>query len=158
MAMDRQGTGLAIVRICLGLFFLSLGSSKYRWFLDSSILSNQLGNWAGAAAHGSLAHTYLERFAIPGATYFARLVPLGEICCGMALFVGYRTTLFAFIAFAMALNFDFASGMLLSRQVLTNGYGLPVLGSTLGLALGGARLPLGIRSGTPTRATSTPRS
>ena len=47
---------------------------------------------------------------------------------------------------AMALNFQFASGALLKYSFLTSGYGLPVLGTTLGLAIGGVRLPWGIRS------------
>ena len=42
----------------------------------------------------------------------------------------------------MALNFQFASGALFKSTFLTSGYGLPVLGSTLALAIGGVRLPL----------------
>jgi hypothetical protein len=39
----------------------------------------------------------------------------------------------------MALNFHVASGALFQYSFLTNGYGLPVLGSTLALALAGSR-------------------
>jgi len=43
------------------------------------------------------------------------------------------------------MNIHVASGMLFKFAFLTNGYGLPVVGSTLGLALGGIRLPLSLR-------------
>jgi hypothetical protein len=42
------------------------------------------------------------------------------------------------VAFFMALNFQFASGALSKYSFLTSGYGLPVLGSTLALALAGS--------------------
>ena len=37
------------------------------------------------------------------------------------------------------------SGALFQLAFLTNGYGLPVVGPTLGLALGGIRLPFSLR-------------
>ena len=70
---------------------------------------------------------------MPYAGYFARLVPLGEITSGLALIVGFWTPIFALVAFLMALNFQFASGALFKYSILTSGYGLPVLGSTLAL-------------------------
>ena len=145
MALDRQGTGLAILRICIGIFFVFESFLKIRWFGDSSILGNQFAGWASAAPAGSIGAWYLHRIAMPGVGLFARLVPLGEFCCGMALIVGFWTSLVAFIAFFMALNFQIASGALFKYSFLTSGYGLPVLGSTLALALGGVRLPWSIR-------------
>ena len=76
MAIDRQGTGLAITRVCIGVFFLAEGLSKYRWFTDSSILAGMLTGWAQNAAPGSASARYLEHFALPGVVYFARLVPI----------------------------------------------------------------------------------
>ena len=52
----------------------------------------------------------------------------------------------------MALNFQFASGALFKYSILTSGYGLPVLGSTLALAVGGVRLPWSIGASAPPRA------
>jgi uncharacterized membrane protein YphA (DoxX/SURF4 family) len=144
MALDRQGTGLAITRMCIGAFFIFEGLGKWRWFTDSSILSGTFAQWLAGA--GPMSRWYLERVAMPGVQYFARLVPLGEICSGVALVLGYWTPLFAFVAFLMALNFHVAAGTLFKFSFLTNGYGLPVLGSTLGLAIGGIRLPWSIRS------------
>jgi uncharacterized membrane protein YphA (DoxX/SURF4 family) len=145
MAIDRQGTGLAIVRIFLGVFFIFTGFGKIRWFVDSSILSGQFADWMQKAAPGSIAHAYLERIAVPWVSVFARLVPLGEISCGLGLLVGIWTPFFAFVAFFMAFNFQLASGAVFRFSFLTSGYGLPVLGSTLGLAIGGVRLPWSVR-------------
>src|SRR5204863_1127391 len=102
-------------------------------------------DWSASAAPGSISAWYLHRVALPGVTYFARLVPLGELTSGLALVLGLWTPLFAFIAFFMALNFQVAGGAVFKYSFLTSGYGLPVLGGTLGLAIGGVRLPWSIR-------------
>jgi uncharacterized membrane protein YphA (DoxX/SURF4 family) len=146
MAIDRQGTGLAITRVCIGVFFIFEALGKYRWFADTSILAGQLSDWLQRAAPGSVSARYLEHVAIPGAVYFARLVPLGELSCGLALVFGLWTPLAALIAFLLALNFQIANGAVFRYSFLTSGYGLPVLGSTLGLSIGGVRLPWSIRS------------
>ena len=138
MAIDRQATGLTILRICIGIFFIFEGIGKLGWFTDTSVLADQLRSWSQAASARSLSHLYLERIAIPGVAVFARLVPLGEFVSGLALVAGFRTALFGFVAFFMALNFQFASGALFKYSFLTSGYGLPVLGSTLALALAGS--------------------
>jgi uncharacterized membrane protein YphA (DoxX/SURF4 family) len=145
MAIDKQGTGLAVLRICLGVFFLFEGLGKWRWFFDSSGLANQLTGWQHSMAPSSMTAAYLTRVALPGVVLFARLVPLGEISTGLALLLGVWTPVFAFLAFLLALNFQFASGALFKYSFLTSGYGLPVLGGTLGLAIGGRRLPLSLR-------------
>jgi len=146
MAIDRHGTGLTLLRICLGVFFIFEGLGKIRWFLDTSQLAGMFASWSQAAASGSVSHWYLERIAVPGLAVFARLVPLGEITSGLALVFGIWTPLFAFVAFFMALNFQIASGAVFKYSFLTSGYGLPVLGGTLALAIGGVRLPWSIRS------------
>jgi uncharacterized membrane protein YphA (DoxX/SURF4 family) len=145
MAIDRQGTGLTLLRVCLGIFFIFEGLGKVRWFLDTSQLAGMFASWSQAVAPASVSHWYLDRIAVPGVAVFARLVPLGEITCGLALVLGIWTRLFAFVAFFMALNFQIASGAVFKYSFLTSGYGLPVLGGTLALAIGGARLPWSIR-------------
>jgi uncharacterized membrane protein YphA (DoxX/SURF4 family) len=152
MAIDRQGTGLALLRVCIGVFFVFEGIGKIPWLSNPSILAGQLSAWAQAVPPGSWSHLYLERVALPYVTYFARLVPLGEMISGVALIAGVWTPFFAFVAFFMALNFQFASGALFKYSILTSGYGLPVLGSTLALALGGVRLPWSIGGAKPARA------
>ena len=138
MAIDRQAAGITILRICIGVFFIFEALGKIRWFTDPSILRSQLDGWLAAVPAASLSHTYLERVAIPGTAYFARLVPIGEMTSGVALVLGVWPRLFATIAFLMALNFHVASGVLFRYSFLTNGYGLPVLGSTLALAFAAA--------------------
>jgi uncharacterized membrane protein YphA (DoxX/SURF4 family) len=145
MAIDRQGTGLALMRICIGVFYIFEGLGKIRWFVDSSILARQFAGWSNVAGPGSVSAWYLSRIALPGLPYFARLVPFGEICSGVALVIGFWTPIFALVAFFMALNFQVASGALFTYSFLTSGYGLPVLGSTLGLVMGGVRLPWSVR-------------
>jgi uncharacterized membrane protein YphA (DoxX/SURF4 family) len=152
VAIDRQGTGLAILRICVGIFFIFEGVSKIRWFSDTSQLAGQLAAWAQAVPAGSWSHLYLERVALPHSAMFARLVPLGEMTSGAALVAGLWTPFFAFVAFFMALNFQVASGALFKYSALTSGYALPVLGATLALVVGGVRLPWSIGGSRPPRA------
>jgi len=125
--------------VCIGTFFIFEGIGKIRWLTNPSLLAAQLTSWSQAAPSGSLSYPYLERMAIPHVAIFARLVPIGEIASGMALVTGFWTPFFAFVAFFMALNFLFASSALFKYSFLTNGYGLPVLGSTLALTLAGGR-------------------
>jgi uncharacterized membrane protein YphA (DoxX/SURF4 family) len=145
MAVDRQATGLALLRIFIGVFFLFQGIGKIRWFTDTSLLAGRFADWMQSAPPGSMSALYLERVAIPFSSIFARAVPLGEMGCGLAMLFGIWTPLFAFIAFFMALNFAVAGGAIFKYSFLTSGYGLPVLGSTLALAIGGVRLPWSIR-------------
>jgi uncharacterized membrane protein YphA (DoxX/SURF4 family) len=145
MAIDRQGLGLALLRILLGVFFVFEGLGKIRWFVDASILAGRFDEWMHAAGAASVSHWYLTRIAVPGTAIFARLVPFGEIAGGLALIAGIWTPLVACLAFFMVLNIHVASGAMFKYSFLTNGYGLPVLGSTLALALGGKRLPMSVR-------------
>jgi len=137
-------TGLRVLAIFLGVFLIFEGLGKLAWLADSGPLSQQLQGWLKEAPPSS--RWYLETFALPGVPMFARLVTLGELCAGVALVVGFWTRLAAGLAFLMVLNFHFASGRIFQYAFLTNGYGLPVLGGLLALALGGARLPWTVRS------------
>ena len=38
MALDKQGTGLLVLRLMIGIFFVFEGLGKLRWFTDTSIL------------------------------------------------------------------------------------------------------------------------
>ena len=143
--MNKQGTGLVIIRVCLGVFFLFEGLSKFGWFADAGVLNGRLAGWLADAQVGSASRWYLEHVAMRGTAIFARIVPLAELATGVALIAGAWTRTAALLAFLMVLNFHVASGALFTYAFLTNGYGLPVLAATLGLAVGGVRLPFSLR-------------
>jgi uncharacterized membrane protein YphA (DoxX/SURF4 family) len=131
--------GLRVLAVFIGVFLIAQGVGKIGWLTDSAPLNGALQGWLKTAPAGS--RWYLETFAIPGVPMFARLVPLGELLGGAALIAGFWTRLAASAAFLMVLNFHVASGAIFQDRFLTNGFGLPVLGTLLALAIGGTRLP-----------------
>jgi uncharacterized membrane protein YphA (DoxX/SURF4 family) len=137
-----QATGLMLIRVAAGVFLFFTGLNKIRWLLDSTALAHQLSLWLSQAT--PLSRWYLERI-LPGAPVFARVVPLAEMIAGLALVVGFWTRLAAAVTFLMVLNFQFAGGAMFTYAYLTDAKGLPLLGILLGLALGGANLPLSVR-------------
>lgn len=141
--MRAQGWGLTALRLCLGVFFLFEGIGKLGWFTSSAVLRARLAEWAQTV--GPLSRSYIESVAMPGVEVFARLVPLGELAVGLAFLLGAYTRPAAALAVLMVLNFHFASGVIFQYSYLTNGYGLPVLGGLLALAIGGYSLPLSVR-------------
>ena len=142
--LPSSGIGLRILSLVMGVFLCLMGVNKLTWITDSDILVSQLLQWRDLASGSSL--WYLETIALPGAAMFARLVPVAEICAGGALFVGFRVRLIALLTLAMILNFHFASGVIFNMGYLTNGYGLPVVGSLLALGVSGRRLPWSVTS------------
>jgi uncharacterized membrane protein YphA (DoxX/SURF4 family) len=142
---NRQITGYTILRLFLGVFFLFAGIGKLRWLINSGILAGQLEGWLQASGPATISHRYLTTVAIPLVALWARLVPIGELACGVALIAGFRTSIAATIALLMVLNYHVGSGLLFRYDLLTNGYGLPVIGGTLALAFGGVRLPWSVR-------------
>lgn len=145
MTLDRQGIGLAILRVMMGMFLLFQGIAKIRWFTDPSLLAGRFSDWMQASSPSSLSVQYLERVAIPYTSILARVVPLAEIVSGLALIVGLWTPVFACVAFFLTLNFAVGSGDIFRYRFLTGGNGLPALGATLALAIGGVQLPLSLR-------------
>jgi uncharacterized membrane protein YphA (DoxX/SURF4 family) len=137
-----SATGLRVLSVAMGAFLLFMGIDKLSWLTDAGVLAGRFQEWLETAPPAS--RWYLETLAIPGAPVFARLVPLAEMAAGAALLCGYFVRVAAALAFLMVLNFHFASDVLFHYSYLTNGYGLPVLGSLMALAIGGARLPLTI--------------
>ena len=135
--------GLVALRLCLGAFFLFEGIGKFGWFVSSAVLRSRLSEWVGNV--GPLSRAYIETVCLPGVEIFARVVPAAELAVAVSLILGGHTRLAAFLALLMVLNFHFASGVMFQYAYLTNGYGLPVLGGLLALAVGGSALPLSVR-------------
>ena len=134
--------GLRALSFVIGAFLLLMGVDKVEWLTDSEFLVYELNEWLGQAPPTS--RWYLETVAIPGAQLFAPLVVLGELVTGASLMFGYRVRLAATMALLMVLNFHFAMGVIFTFAYLTNGFGPPVIGSLLALAIGGGRLPLAV--------------
>ena len=143
MAANNQARGLTALRLCLGVFFLFEGLGKIGWLMDPSPLAAQLTGYLQTANQWN--RGYLETVCIPGAAVFARLVLLGELATGTALILGAYARYAAIAAFLMVLNIHVASGAIFQYRFLTNGFGLPVLGGLLALAIGGAALPLSVK-------------
>jgi uncharacterized membrane protein YphA (DoxX/SURF4 family) len=143
MAANREATGLVALRVFLGVFFLAEFYGKLRWLINSEGLSHSLNEWAKNA--NSWNTWYLHHVALPYVEVFARLVPLGELSIAIALLAGVFTRPAAILGFLMVLNFHFASGAIFRFDFLSNGYGLPVLGGLLALAIGAGRLPWSLR-------------
>ena len=143
MPANRQATGLVVARIAIGVFMLFTGLGKLGWLVSAAPLSAQLHGWLETAWPAN--RWFLLTIAIPGAQLFARLVALGELSCGVALVLGAWTRLAALLGFLMVLTFLFSSGAIFQYRFLTNGYGLPVLGTLLALAIGGAKLPWSVK-------------
>ncbi len=133
---------LRILSVMMGVFLVCMGLTKIDWLMDGGILAQMLQEWRGTAR--PLARWYLDTVAIPGAPVFARVVLLAELVAGAALVLGVRVRLTAALALLMVLNFHVASDVIFRYSYLTNGYGLPVLGSLLALALAGTRLPFSV--------------
>ena len=140
VSMER---GLRALSFALGVFLFSMGVSKVGWLSDPAPLVEALRKWLEGASVPS--RWYVENVALPGAPVFARVVPLAELSAGAALVCGIQVRLAAALALAMILNFHFAADVIFHLKYLTNGYGLPVLGGMLALAVGGTRLPLSLR-------------
>jgi uncharacterized membrane protein YphA (DoxX/SURF4 family) len=141
-SQQAQAAGLMLIRVTLGAYLFFLGLRKASWLLDSSPLTSQLSLWLSQAT--PVNRWYLER-VVPGAPVFARLVPLGEMIGGLALFLGFWTRLVAGLVFLMVLNFQLAGAAMFKFAYLTDATGLPLLGALLGLTIGGARLPFSLR-------------
>jgi uncharacterized membrane protein YphA (DoxX/SURF4 family) len=130
-----DGLALRGLALCIGVFFIAMGVNKLAWMTEPALLAERFDLWLPTAE--PYARWYLEMVAIPGASFFARFVPIAEICAGVALIVGIRVRLVAGAAIFMVLNFHVATGAFSSWSFLRDGTGLPVFGSLLALALAG---------------------
>ena len=133
---------LRILSVMMGVFLVCMGLTKIDWLMDGGILTRLLQEWRGTAR--PLVRWYLDTIAIPGAPVFARVVLVAELAAGAGLVLGLRVRLMAFLSLLMVINFHVASDLIFDYSYLTNGYGLPVLGGLLALALGGTRLPFSV--------------
>jgi uncharacterized membrane protein YphA (DoxX/SURF4 family) len=140
--MTAHGVALRILSLALGVFFLFMGLDKLAWVHEPERLSAELTRWMASAPAPS--RWYIQTIALPRAPVFAYLVLAGELTVAAALLLGVQVRLAAMVGFFMVVNFHFAMGVMLSWSYLWNGYGPPVLGGLLALAVGGTGLPLAL--------------
>lgn len=134
---------LRMLSLIMGVFMLFMGLDKIGWFTDGgAFLTMRLDEWRYTVR--PLSQWYIERIALPGVPVFSKLVPMGELATGLALLAGVQVRAAALVALLMVLNFHVASDVLFRASYLINGYGPPVLGALLTLALAGRRLPLSV--------------
>ena len=136
----NPGTGLAVLRICLGVFLFAKGLGKLDFLFDSTSLANRLTHWSQDEELLALSRWY-SGMLIPAAPVFARLVLVGELGGGLALMAGYRTPIVASLAALMIVNFHLATGSLLTEGFLTDGSGFPLVAALMVLTLTGGDLP-----------------
>ena len=139
-----HAAGLRVLSLALGVFFLFMAIDKLAWLARPELLHAQLVDWYRTAPAPS--RWYIENIAVPGTPVFARLVLAGELAVAVALLSGVYVRIAAAAGFFMVVNFHFAMGVMLVWNYLWNGYGPPVLGGLLALAIGGDGLPFGVRS------------
>src|SRR5688572_20743990 len=102
-----QTAALVLLRVCVGVFMFFFGLDKAHWLLDATPLAAQLSSWLTDAPPAS--RWYLDRI-IPGTPLFARLVPVGAMCGGIALAVGFWTRIAAALSLVVVLSLQFAAG------------------------------------------------
>jgi uncharacterized membrane protein YphA (DoxX/SURF4 family) len=130
---------LRLLSLAMGVFLIFMGLDKIDWLLDAGFLTRRLQEWRGTAR--PIARWYLDTIALPGAPVFARVVPPAELAAGAALILGIRVRLAAALALLMVVNFHVAADVIFRYSYLSNGFGPPILGALLALAVGGTRLP-----------------
>ena len=136
------GSGLRVLAALVGVFLVATSITLFPWVADGGIVLQRFREWLPSATPS--ARWYLETVCIPGAPIFARLVPIGGLCAGVALVIGFWTRMAAIATFLVVLNVHFVSGALWSHHFLTDGTGLPLLGGLLALAISGSRLPFSV--------------
>ena len=139
-----SGLALRVLSIGVGVFLVAMAFNKLSWLMDGTVLLDRFVRWLADARPA--VRWYLETIAIPAAPLFARLVPLGELTCGIALIAGFWPRIAAAVSLFMILNFHFATASYWSWEFLRDGTGPPLIGALLALALYRGKLPWGVRS------------
>ncbi len=140
-----SGRALVLLRVALGVFLIMKSLSKWGWLLDATPLATRLTAWSTRADVAAASRAYAH-LLIPGAPIFGRLVLLGELGGGLALIGGVWTRPVAVLSALMVLNFQLASGGLISVDFLADSSGLVVVAGLIALGLGGRNLPLSVTS------------
>jgi uncharacterized membrane protein YphA (DoxX/SURF4 family) len=114
------GPGLALLRIGVGLYFLSAAVGKLTtgWLASPdqllTVLTGPQGSLTRGAAEG-VYRPFLEGVVVPHAGLFAQLIPLGELAVGVSLSLGLLTRLGGLGGAWLSLNYMLMKGLLNSN-------------------------------------------
>ena len=137
-----RAAALILIRICVGIYMFAFGFEKTPWLLDSTPLTTQLSVWLPDAP--AVSRWFIERI-IPGAPVFARLVPVEAMLGGIGLALGFWTRLAAALSLMVTLSLQLAAGSMFKYEYLSDASGLLLIGSLVGLMIGGGKLPFSAR-------------
>lgn len=133
------------LRICIGLFFVSMGLDKIGWLHDAGPLMEDLDRFLRRSS--GIQSWYLEHVAIPYAQVWARLIFLGETLIGISLLAGLLTRLSSSVGILMVANFHLANGTILSLSFFQSAYAIVLMTSLAVIFLSRAGRYLGVDSG-----------
>jgi thiosulfate dehydrogenase (quinone) large subunit len=120
---------IAFLRIVVGLFFLGQGINKLDWYANSEFLRTSLDRYAQNAP--SFTVWYQNHVAYPGVEVWARMIPTGEMLIGIGLILGLLTGPTLIIALALVINYHLANGSLFSSSLISNPFGLLLIGTLI---------------------------
>ncbi len=103
---------LAVIRIGLGLYFLSFAIQKLtgNYLSTGAGLGRQLQQ--GLPGSQGFYQPFLSSVVIPNADLFARLVALGELCVAVSMILGLLTRAGGIVAILLNLNYMLMKGLL----------------------------------------------
>jgi uncharacterized membrane protein YphA (DoxX/SURF4 family) len=122
---ERLKTLLGVLRICVGLFFVSMGLDKIEWLHDAQPLIEDLNRFLRRSS--GIQSWYLEHVAIPYAAVWARLIFLGETLIGISLLLGLLTQLSSGVGIFMVGNFHLANGRIPTPSFFQDAYAIVLL-------------------------------
>lgn len=102
---------LAVIRMGLGVYFLSSASQKLtgNYLSTGAPLQRTLDQAVGSASN--VYQPFLSGVVLPHVDQFAVLVALGELCVGISLTLGLLTRAGALVGIWLNLNYMFMKGM-----------------------------------------------
>lgn len=121
---------IALLRMSVGVAFLTLGLNKTQWIWSHERLLKSLQAYLERATYNEW---YLAVVAIPYCQMWAKCIVLGELAIGISMVLGLFSRFSIPIAFFLVLNYHFTTGLLFQWSFLSNTSGLLLLTAVLAL-------------------------
>src|SRR4051794_6414797 len=111
--MLTTGQGLALLRIGVGLFFLSEATAAVLagWLADAGPLLRRLGDSLQQGNAEAYYRPFLEGVVVPHALLFSQLTTVGELAVAVCLILGLFTRLGALGGAMLVLNYMLMKGL-----------------------------------------------